>query len=213
MLPECSNETRETCLKCVELEAIYFEPRRARGCLPLMSESCNIIEGRKWKKRQARERMVMTEWESVFPGGATLIMYHTIQIFITVCPKTRPTDRGCVCVVYMCFYVLLFFHVSAAVIVKSSARHGDEKSCTYEAYDVAHLISWCACCFLFFSIIIIISIAAAPVHHCEPRTSSFLFFLLLFFFFVLFDVSPRDMKERKKRATTAFGDTYGRGHA
>lgn len=198
MLPECSNETRETCLKCVELEAIYFEPRRARGCLPLVSESCNIIEGRKWKKRQARERMVMTEWESVFPGGATLIMYHTIQIFITVCPKTRPTDRGCVCMVYMCFYVLLFFHVSAAVIVKSSARHGDEKRCTYEAYDVAHLISWCACCFLFFSIIIIISIAAAPVHHCEPRTSSFLFFLLLLFF--LFSLMYRLATWKKEKS-------------
>lgn len=133
---------------------------------------------------------------------ATLIMYHTIQIFITVCPKTRLTDRECVCVVYMCFYVLLFFHVSVAVIVKSSARHGDDKGCAYEAYAVAHLISasWCACCFL-------IIIIAAAVHQCEP-----VFFSTSFYFFFLWCIASR-REGKKKRATTAFGDTYGRGHA
>lgn len=158
------------------------------------------------KRREKRVREWWWQSEKVrFRGElATLIMYHTIQIFITVCPKARLTDGECVCVVYMCFYVLLFFHVSVAVIVKSSARHGDEKGCAYEAYAVAHLssTSWCACCFL-----IIIIIIAAAVHHCEP-----VFFSTSFYFFFLWCTASR-REGKKKRATTACGDTYGRRHA
>lgn len=144
-------------------------------------------------RRRARERMVMTEWESLFPGGqgATLIMYHTIQIFITVCPKTRRTDRERVCArgvhVFLC--VVVFPCVGGCYSQIFRAARWRKKG--------ARMRHICCCAFHFvmrvlFLIIIIFS-AAAAVKRLYP-----VFFSRYFFFLLLFDVPPRDTKERKK---------------